>query len=173
MDEFESKIVTPLKQFIADHPSEGLHIWFEPGRYFTAECGVLLATVNTLKETEHITFAGVDSGMNHLIRPAMYGAFHEVVNLTNPEGELKPYDVVGNICESADFFAKGRLIQELRESDVVAVLDAGAYGMSMANMYNLRSLPAEIFVPANSGTPQVFRSRKTSEQLVDAALLHV
>ena len=97
MDEFAAKIVAPLKRFISNHPSNKLQIWFEPGRFFTAECGVLLATVNTIKNTEHITFAGVDSGMNHLVRPAMYGAFHEVVNLSNPSGPLEKYDIVGNI----------------------------------------------------------------------------
>jgi len=170
MDEFASKIVAPLKQFIASHPSKKLEIWFEPGRFFTAECGVLLATVNTIKETEQITFAGVDSGMNHLVRPAMYGAFHEVVNLSNPNGPLEKYDVVGNICESADFFAKGRMVQKLSEGDIVAVLDTGAYGMSMANHYNMRSLPAEVFVPIGSHEPILFRSRRTPEQIVAETL---
>jgi len=176
MDEFESKIVRPLKAFIKNHPAQNLQIWFEPGRYFTAESGVLLATVNTIKETEKITFAGVDSGMNHLVRPAMYGAFHEVVNLSNPDGALCKYDVVGNICESADFFAKERMIPELREGDVVAVLDSGAYGISMANHYNMRSLPAEVFVPIdearldNNGTPFEFRSRQSVDQIVEEAM---
>jgi diaminopimelate decarboxylase len=166
MDEFAAKIVAPLKRFISNHPSNKLQIWFEPGRFFTAECGVLLATVNTIKNTEHITFAGVDSGMNHLVRPAMYGAFHEVVNLSNPSGPLEKYDIVGNICESADFFAKGRMIQKLSEGDVVAVLDTGAYGMSMANTYNMRSLPAEVFVTAEKAQTILFRKRNTPEEIV-------
>lgn len=170
MDEFASKIVAPLKLFLLNHPSKKLQIWFEPGRFFTAECGVLLATINTIKETEHITFAGVDSGMNHLVRPAMYGAFHEVVNLSNPDGPLHKYDIVGNICESADFFAKGRMVQQLREGDIVAVLDTGAYGMSMANHYNMRSLPAEVFVPSDSTNPIIFRSRSSPESIVKEAL---
>jgi len=173
MDEFAAKIVAPLKSFIASHPSDSLHIWFEPGRFFTAESGVLLATVNTIKQTEQITFAGVDSGMNHLVRPAMYGAYHEVVNLSNPEGELEKYDVVGNICESADYFAKGRSVQKLSEGDVVAVLDTGAYGMSMANTYNLRSLPSEVFVPADGKVPVLFRERSTIQEIVDKELRRV
>jgi diaminopimelate decarboxylase len=170
MDEFASKIVAPLKSFIASHPSGKLQIWFEPGRYFTAECGVLLATVNTIKHTEQITFAGVDSGMNHLVRPAMYGAYHEVVNLSNPHGELEKYDIVGNICESADFFAKGRMVQKLSEGDIVAVLDAGAYGMSMANTYNMRSLPAEVLVPAGSQKTVLIRSRSSIQDIVERTL---
>ncbi len=170
MHEFASKIVAPLQSFIKQHPAKHLQIWFEPGRFFTAECGVLLATVNTIKPTEHITFAGVDSGMNHLVRPAMYGAYHEVVNLSNPDGPLHRYDVVGNICESADFFAKGRMVQQLREGDLVAVLDTGAYGMSMANSYNMRSLPAEIFVDAPCGEWRVIRQRKTAESIAENAL---
>ncbi len=118
MDQFESKIVQPLSACLRSHPSSNLKIWFEPGRFFTAESGILLATVNTLKQTPHRTFAGMDSGMNHLLRPAMYDAYHEVVNLSNPSGERLPYDLVGNICESSDFFAKNRPIQELSEGDV-------------------------------------------------------
>lgn len=170
MEHFESVIVSPLKLFLKKHPSNELSIWFEPGRYFTAECGVLLATVNTLKETEHRVFAGVDSGMNHLVRPAMYGAYHAVFNLSNANGVQKSYDLVGNICESSDFFARDRLIAELSEGDIVAVMDTGAYGISMATMYNMRALPAEIFVSANELELSVIRKRKSPEEIVADAL---
>lgn len=170
MDEFATKIVAPLQSFIEQHPAKNLQIWFEPGRYFTAECGVLLATVNTIKPTAQITFAGVDSGMNHLVRPAMYAAYHEVVNLSNPDGPLQEYDIVGNICESADFFAKGRMVQQLREGDVVAVLDTGAYGMSMANSYNMRSFPAEVFVSETNHDWKIIRQRKSPDEIAEEAL---
>ncbi len=169
MDQFESKIVQPLSACLRSHPSSNLKIWFEPGRFFTAESGILLATVNTLKQTPHRTFAGMDSGMNHLIRPAMYDAYHEVVNLSNPSGERIPYDLVGNICESSDFFAKNRPIQELSEGDVVAVLDTGAYGLSMATTYNMRSLPAEVWID-EALQVSVIRKRKSAEDIVREVL---
>jgi len=166
MEHFESMIVQPLKAFIDSHASRNLSIWFEPGRYFTAESGVLLASVNTVKQSTTRTFAGTDSGMNHLVRPSMYSAYHRVLNLSNPDGSPKKYDVVGNICESSDFFAKERMVAELAEGDVVGVMDTGAYGISMATMYNLRSLPAEVWVDSN-GDPHLIRDRKTPEQMVN------
>ncbi|MDA0379096.1 MAG: diaminopimelate decarboxylase [Bacteroidetes bacterium] len=169
MTSFDRLIVAPLKAFIASHPSSNLQIWFEPGRFFTAESGVLLARVNTVKEGTHRTFAGTDSGMNHLVRPAMYGAYHHVVNLTRPDGPERVYDVVGNICESSDFFAKDRAVAELREGDIIGVLDAGAYGMSMTTRYNMRSEPAEIWI-TQEGSTQIIRDRLTLDQLVEFAL---
>lgn len=169
MTSFDRLIVEPLKAFIASHPSENLQIWFEPGRYFTAESGVLLARVNTVKEGTHRTFAGTDSGMNHLVRPAMYGAYHHVVNLSRPDGPERVYDVVGNICESSDFFAKDRAVAELHEGDIIGVLDAGAYGMSMTTKYNMRSEPAEVWI-APDGTVSLFRKRQTVDEIVADAL---
>ena len=126
----------------------GIAIWMEPGRYVVAESGVLLVSVTDVKHRGSISFAGTNSGMNHLIRPALYGARHAVYNLTNPEGQLLTYDVVGNICESGDFLAKQSVVAEIRRDDILAVLDTGAYGVSMANEYNLRPLPAEVYVGA-------------------------
>lgn len=169
MSSFDQLIVEPLKAFIESHPSEDLAIWFEPGRFFTAQCGVLLARVNTVKEGTVRTFAGTDSGMNHLVRPAMYGSYHHVVNLSNPEGPLRTYDVVGNICESSDFFAKDRKVEELREGDIIGVLDAGAYGMSMTTTYNMRSEPAEVWIRAD-GSARLVRPRRTVEEMVADAM---
>lgn len=165
MSSFDDLIVEPLKAFIDQHPSEDLSIWFEPGRFFTAQCGVLLARVNTVKEGTVRTFAGTDSGMNHLVRPAMYGSYHHVLNLSNPDGKHKTYDVVGNICESSDFFAKDRQVAELREGDIIGVLDAGAYGMSMTTTYNMRSEPAEVWIDAD-GSQCLVRPRRTVEEMV-------
>lgn len=169
MELFESLIVSPLKSFIASHPSKNLSIWFEPGRYFVAESGVLLTQVNTIKHSTQRIFAGTDSGMNHLIRPAMYGAYHEVRNLTHPDGPVATYDIVGNICESADYFARDREVAHLTEGDIVGVMNAGAYGISMASTYNMRSLPAEVWVDANNKATEV-RKRKTAKDIVDEAL---
>ena len=106
-------------------------------------------------------FAGTDSGFNQLIRPALYDAFHALENLSNPDGPLRWYDVVGNVCESGDLFARQRDVQALRRGDVLAVLGAGAYGMSMASTYNLRPLPAEVLV-GTSGAARVVRERLTA-----------
>ena len=149
-----------------------VEVWFEPGRYPVAEAGVLLARVHTLKPTgpdgRHV-FAGTDSGFNHLIRPTLYDAYHGLVNLSNPDGPLRPYDVVGNVCESGDLFARQREVEELRRGDVLAVLGAGAYGMAMASTYNLRALPAEVLVRPD-GTDALLRPRLTPADLADALL---
>lgn len=169
LDAFGARIVEPLQKFANEHPSDGLSFWFEPGRFLTAEAGALLVGVNTLKTNRGRVFAGTDSGMNHLVRPAIYGAYHGIFNLSNPEGPVFEYDVTGNICESGDLFARGRLVQEIREGDVLAILDAGAYAMAMASTYNLRPLPAEAMLTAD-GEIQRVRRRRTYQELVDEAL---
>jgi diaminopimelate decarboxylase len=118
--------------------------WFEPGRYVVAPAGVLLATVTTRKESGGHVFIGLDTGMNHLLRPALYGAYHRIVNLTSPGAPLEGVEVVGNVCESSDVFASARLLPRADEGDVLAFLDAGAYGMAMASTYCLWPLPKEI-----------------------------
>lgn len=167
LDLFENLIVHPLQSYAATHPNPDLEFRFEPGRFFTAECGILLARVNTIKPTTTRTFAGLDSGMGQLTRPAMYNSWHTVVNLSRPDGPPTTYDVVGNICESADFFARGRAIAELTEGDIVGILDAGAYGMSMASTYNMRPLPAEVWIPSE-GPPRLVRKRLSPEDFVTA-----
>ena len=147
----------------------GVEFWFEPGRYLTAESGVLLVTVTALKHSGDRVFAGTDSGFNHLIRPILYKAHHEIVNLSNPTGTLRKYDVAGNICESGDLFARDREIAEIREGDTLAILNVGAYGLSMASEYNMRPLPAEVLI-GEDGTLSTIRPRLTSKQLVDRYL---
>ena len=162
-------IRTPLEDFRNQHPSEDLTFCFEPGRYLVAEAGILLVQVNTLKETPHCTFAGTSSGMSHLLRPALYDAYHAVYNLSNPDGPLKTYDITGNICESADLFAKDRSVPEIREGDILAVLDTGAYGVAMASEYNLRPLPAEV-LRREDGSLEQIRPRRSAEWLVNRLL---
>jgi diaminopimelate decarboxylase len=96
----------------------------------------------------------------------MYEAYHALYNLSHPDGLLTRYDVVGNICESGDVFARDRWLQQVREGDVLAVLDVGAYGMSMASTYNLRPLPAEVMVEAD-GTTRLVTRRQSVAELVD------
>lgn len=143
LDHFAERFGGALAAFAAEH---GVSVWFEPGRYFTAESGVLLVTATTIKHNAERSFAGVDSGMGHLLRPALYGSYHEIVNLSHPDGPPRVYDIVGNICETGDTFARDRSVSEIRPGDVLAILDAGAYGFAMASEYNLRPLPAEVVV---------------------------
>lgn len=165
-ENFQETIVSTLKAHAAQQNKKGLAYWFEPGRFLVAESGTLLVTANTVKEANGKTFAGTDSGMNQLVRPTVYGAYHEIYNLTNPEGPRQPYEVVGNICESGDVFAQNRLVQEIREDDFLAIMDAGAYGMSMASVYNLRPLPAEVMIDED-GTHRCINRRLSEKELVD------
>lgn len=117
----------------------------EPGRWLVGHCGVLITQVQYIKKTSAKTFVVVDSGMNHLIRPSLYEADHMIMPLVKKLENIKA-DIVGPICESADFFAKDKTLTSISEGDFVAVMDAGAYGYSMASVYNLQELPLEICI---------------------------
>lgn len=117
----------------------------EPGRWLVGHCGALITQVQYIKKTSAKTFLVVDSGMNHLIRPSLYEADHLILPLVKSSENMKA-DVVGPICESSDFFAKDRTLGKVYEGDFVAVMDAGAYGYSMASIYNLQELPLEICI---------------------------
>jgi diaminopimelate decarboxylase len=119
--------------------------WFEPGKYLVSESGYLIAKVNVLKTSQDTVFAGVNTGLNHLIRPMMYDAYHRIANISNPEGAIKTYTVTGNICET-DTFGTDRHLQEVREGDFLAIYNAGAYGFEMSSNYNARYKPAEVLV---------------------------
>lgn len=108
-------------------------------------------------------FAGVNSGQNHLIRPMFYDAYHHIVNISNPTGKQRLYTVVGYICET-DTFGWDRKIAEVREGDILAVLNAGAYGFSMSNNYNSRLRPAEVLI--ENGKARLVRRRETIEDLL-------
>ncbi len=118
--------------------------WFEPGRFLVAAAGALVAEVTCRKESGGLVFIGLDTGMNHLLRPALYGAYHRIVNLSAPDGPLEWVEVVGNVCETTDVFASNRPVPRAEEGHLLAFLDAGAYGYSMASRYNLWPLPLEV-----------------------------
>lgn len=120
----------------------------EPGRYLVAEAGVMLAKICYMKSDEERIFAILDAGMNDLLRPALYDAYHEILPLKEApsDAQLRPTDVVGPICESSDIFARGRLLPALEAEDFVAFFGAGAYGAVMASDYNARPLAAEVLV---------------------------
>jgi diaminopimelate decarboxylase/aspartate kinase len=124
-----------------------LQLWLEPGRYLVARAGVLLTRVTQLKGKGALRYLGVDAGMNSLIRPALYGAHHEIVNLTRfGEPAAARYTVVGPICESGDVLGCERELPESREGDVMLVADAGAYGHAMSSRYNLREPAGELLL---------------------------
>ncbi len=166
-DTFRSRVVAPLSDYQHAHPH--LSFRLEPGRFLTAQAGVLLTRVNTVKEGSRRTFAGTDTGMGQLVRPTVYDAYHHILNLSNPGGAPKPYDVTGNICETGDVLARERALPDVREGDVLAVLDAGAYGMSMASTYNLRPLPAEVWLDT-SDVPHLLRARESDQAFVERTM---
>ena len=145
-----------------------LKMYFEPGKYLVAECGVLLTQVNTLKHNRSRMIAGCDSGFPQLIRPLLYGAYHEIKNLSNPDGAMLLYDVCGNICETGDRFAEQRELPEIRELDVLAIYNAGAYCYSMGGVYNMRSMPGEVVLV--NGQVKFVRPRKSDRELVSGIL---
>jgi len=162
IDELGRRIAERLVKFNADR-STPVEVWFEPGKFLVSESGTLLVRVNLVKQTTATVFAGVDSGLNHLIRPMMYGAYHQIDNVGNPDGNTRIYTVVGNICET-DTFGWDRKLAEVREGDLLAIRNAGAYGHSMASNYNSRLRPPEILV--HNGKALLIRRRETLDDLV-------
>ena len=137
----------------------------EPGRFLVAPAGALLTRVLTVKENGGKNFVITDAGMNDLIRPALYQAHHEIVPVTRrTRSRSMLTDVVGPVCESGDFFAQDRLLPVPRSGDLLAVLDAGAYGMSQASTYNSRARPAEVLL--EHGTARLIRRRETLREML-------
>lgn len=145
-----------------------LTLMFEPGKYLVSQAGFFLASVNVIKQTTSTVFAGIDSGFNHLIRPMLYGAHHEILNISNPTGRNRYYTVVGYICET-DTFGNNRKINEIKESDVLCFMNAGAYCFSMASNYNSRFKPAEVLW--KNGKGHLIRQRETFEDLLQNQIM--
>ncbi len=140
-----------------------LQAWFEPGKFLVSEAGYLITQVNVLKKSAAATFAGINSGFNHLIRPMFYESYHRISNISNPEGPKQHYAVVGNICET-DTFAWDRELNEVREGDFLVFHNAGAYGFGMGSNYNSRFLPAQVLV--KDGTHHLIRKRDGFDDLL-------
>ena len=138
-------------------------LMFEPGKYLVSNAGYFLAKTNVIKQTPATTFVGIDSGMNHLIRPMFYDAYHEIVNISNPEGRHKIYSIVGYICET-DTFGVDRRINQVRKDDILMFRNAGAYCFSMSSNYNSRYRPAEVLI--HEGKSYLIRERETFEDLL-------
>ena len=162
---FSEKVLSLFKSKIAEYGLGEPFFCVEPGRYLVCDASILLTRVNTVKVSPFKKFVGVDAGFNTLIRPTMYGSYHHVLvanKLETPEEET--YDVVGPVCESGDILAKDRRLPKVDEGDLLAVLNAGAYGYSMSSQYNARPRAAEVLV--KNGKYALIRERETLDDLM-------
>jgi diaminopimelate decarboxylase len=162
VEEFGKKLTKRFLNFEKEY-GRPLTLAFEPGKFLVSEAGVFLASVNVVKQTTSTVFAGINSGFNHLIRPMLYGAQHQIDNISNIKGKERFYTVVGYICET-DTFANNRRINEIREEDILCFRNAGAYCFSMASNYNSRVKPAEVLWLNNKA--HLIRQRETFEDIL-------
>lgn len=151
-----------FNKFCEEYGKE-ITLMFEPGKFLVSEAGYFLTKVNVVKQTTSTVFAGVDSGFNHLVRPMMYGSYHHITNISNPEGRARYYSVVGYICET-DTFGSNRRISEISEGDILCFNNAGAYCYSMASNYNSRFRPVEVMI--YEGKDYIIRHRETFEDII-------
>jgi diaminopimelate decarboxylase len=167
--EFSAYVAAYAKAVIEPLRPLGAHLLLEPGRSIVGPAGVLITSVVYRKTNNGKRFLVVDAGMNDLIRPALYGAYHEIISVRQPETvvpKIEIVDVVGPVCESGDFFAHDRELPRAEEGDLLAVLDVGAYGMVLASNYNTRPRPAEVLVSGKS--VKVIRRRENVKDLMRA-----
>jgi diaminopimelate decarboxylase len=156
------KLNEAIKEFEQEYDHK-LEVWFEPGKYLVSESGSFLVKANVIKQTTATVFVGVNSGFNHLIRPMFYDSYHHISNISNPGGAERIYTVVGNICET-DTFAWDRVLNEVREGDVILFKNAGAYGFEMSSNFNSRLKPAEVMI--KDGKAFLIRERDEFEDLM-------
>ena len=162
IEELGKKLSQRFNEFCEEY-GKPLTLAFEPGKFLVSEAGYFLTKVNVVKQTTSTVFAQVDSGFNHLIRPMLYGARHEIINISNPKGRERYYSVVGYICET-DTFGNNRRINEIAEGDVLAFRNAGAYCFTMASNYNSRYRPAEVLW--YNGKAHLIRERETFDDIL-------
>lgn len=162
IEELGPRVAERLAEFAKVYGRE-VELWCEPGKFLVSNAGVLLVKAQSIKQTVSTVFVGVDSGMNHLLRPKLYEAYHHIVNLTHPEGHQRVYSVVGNICET-DTLGYDRLLAHVSEGDIMAIMNAGAYGMSMASNYNSRPKPAEVLLKGDE--IKLIRRRETLDDIL-------
>lgn len=162
VEEVGEKLSLFFADFCKDYGRE-LTLMVEPGKFLVSEAGYLFAKCTLVKQTTSTAFVGLETGFNHLIRPMFYGAYHKIVNVTEPTFKPRIYNVVGNICET-DTFAVDRRIAEVVEGDVIGFYNAGAYGYTMASTFNSRPRPAEVLI--YKGKAHLIRERETMDDLV-------
>jgi diaminopimelate decarboxylase len=158
-----AKVISAFKTKVKEYGLGKPFLCVEPGRYIVSDASILLTTVNTVKLTPNRKFVGVDAGFNTLVRPTLYGSYHQILVANKLDAaEKETYDVAGPICESGDLLAKDRAMPKVEEGDLLAVLNTGAYGFSMSSQYNSRPRAAEVMV--RQGKDVLVRNR---EQLSD------
>ena len=162
IEELGEKIGKRFKQFCYDY-GRNLTLMFEPGKFLVSDAGFFLVKVNVVKQTTSTVFAGVDSGLNHLIRPMLYDSYHKIVNISKTEGRHRIYNIVGYICET-DTFGVNRKMTEINEGDILAFHNAGAYCFTMSSNYNSRYRPAEVLI--HEGKDYLIRERETMEDIL-------
>ncbi|MCG8806155.1 diaminopimelate decarboxylase [Tenacibaculum finnmarkense] len=160
--ELGEKLSERFNQFCKNY-GKNVTLMFEPGKFLVSESGKFLAKVNVIKQTTSTVFAGIDSGMNHLIRPMLYNSYHSIENLSNPKGRERFYSIVGYICET-DTFGSNRRINEISEEDILCFSNAGAYCYSMASNYNSRFKPAEVMIYKTKD--YLIRKRETIDDIL-------
>ncbi|MFK8104405.1 MAG: diaminopimelate decarboxylase [Saprospiraceae bacterium] len=162
IEELGQKISARFKDFCKNYGRD-LTLMFEPGKFLVSEAGSFLVKVNVVKQTTSTVFAGIDSGLNHLIRPMFYDAHHNIFNLSKPKAKPRIYTIVGYICET-DTFGVNRKINEIQEGDILCFANAGAYCSTMGSNYNSRFRPAEVLV--HEGQSHLIRRRETMEDIL-------
>jgi len=163
--EFAENVTSTVKRALEKHGLGEPILCIEPGRYLVCDSTILVTRVQRVKKTPHRKFVGVDAGFNTLVRPAMYGAFHYIMVADRLSAKAaETYDVVGPLCESGDVLGQDRKLPKVSEGDVLAILNAGAYGYTMSSQYNSRPRPAEVLV--KGGECALIRERETRESLL-------
>lgn len=162
---FSSKVLSLFKKCVKEYDLGTPFFNIEPGRYLVSDSTILLTTVNTVKKTPFKQFIGVDVGFNTLLRPTMYGSYHHLLVTNNLNAKTEEiYDVVGPICESGDVLARDRALPKIKENDLLAILNAGAYGFSMSSQYNSRPRAAEVLIQKNKY--RLIRKRESLTSLI-------
>lgn len=167
LEELGIRLSERFNKFCEEYGKD-LTLMFEPGKFLVSESGYFLARVNVVKQTTSTVFAGIDSGLNHLIRPMLYNAYHRITNISRPTGKNRIYTVVGYICET-DTFGINRRMNEIQEGDILCIHNAGAYCYSMASNYNSRFRPAEVLV--HQGQAHLIRRRETMDDLLKTQVM--
>ncbi len=169
INDFGEKVTHIFSEWCRDYGKE-ITMMFENGRFYVAEAGHLLVKVTGFNSTPKFMFVGVDSGFNHLIRPTMYGSYHEIINASNVNGEKEKVAIAGNLCESGDVFTRNgegigvRNIPHINKGDILSIENAGAYGFAMSSNYNLRLKPAEVLVTEKN--VKLIRERQTFNDII-------
>jgi diaminopimelate decarboxylase len=163
-------VMNPFKKLINSEDIGNPIFKIEPGRYLTAESSILLTQINTIKNNGYKLFAGVDAGFNTLLRPTLYNSYHHIISCNKKSKEpILTYDITGPICEAGDILGKKRELKKLEESDILAILDVGAYGFTMSSNYNSRPRSSEILI--NNGKIYKIREAESLDDLLKRQII--